>query len=140
MCKLAKILEQLCQALVVFLREMPFPVCGMICVAYHYHQYLTLSLNQIRVGIYADNWGWLTMSQKQNFMALQKTLQFVHSIRMTIDFEKSWAWATGRDFRKSLSNLELLFPDGKTTIHIVEDAKELGVRVKYNKKNSAWPN
>ena len=114
-------------------------VCGMICVAYHYHQYLTLSLNQIRVGIYADNWGWLTMSQKQNFLALQKTLQFVHSIRMTIDFEKSWAWATGRDFRKSLSNLELLFPDGKTTIHIVEDAKELGVRVKYNKKIQLGP-
>ena len=109
-------------------------VCGMICVAYHYHQYLTTFLNHVKVGIYADNWGWLTICQKQNFLALQMTLRFVHSIRMSIDFDKSWAWATSRDFKKSLSNLELLFPDGITKIHIVEDAKELGVRVKYNKR------
>ena len=109
-------------------------VCGMICVAYHYHQYLTTFLNRVKVGIYADNWGWLTICQKQNFLALQMTLRFVHSIRMAIDFDKSWAWATSRDFKKSLSNLELLFPDGNTKIHIVDDAKELGVRVKYNKK------
>ena len=114
-------------------------VCGMICVAYHYHQYLTRFLNQVKVGIYADNWGWLTTCQEQNFLAMQRTLRFVHSIRMNIDFGKSWAWATNRDFKRSLPNLELLFPSGDIKIHIVEDAKELGVRVKYNKRIKLGP-
>ena len=114
-------------------------VCGMICVAHHYHQYLTSFLDRVKVGIYADNWGWLTDCQKQNCLAMQRTLRFVHSIRMTIDFEKSWAWATNRDFKKSLLNLELLFPNGENKIHIVEDAKELGVRVRYNKRFKLGP-
>ena len=40
----------------------------------------------------------------------------------------------GKTFKSSLDTLHLLFPDGLTDIHIVEDAKELGVGVKYNKK------
>lgn len=40
----------------------------------------------------------------------------------------------GRNFKQSLDSLHLLFPDGLTEINIVEDAKELGVCVKYNKK------
>jgi len=109
-------------------------VCGMISVAYHYHEYLVKRLTLVKVGIYADNWGWLTKSQQQNFVALQMTLRFVHSIRMKIDFRKSWAWATGKDFRRALKNLELLLPDGLTEIQILEDAKELGVQMKYSRK------
>ena len=109
-------------------------VCGMISVAYHYHEYLVKKLSLVKVGIYADNWGWLTKSQQQNFLALQMTLRFVHSIRMTTDFSKSWAWATGRDFKKALLNLELLLPNGLTEIQILGDAKELGVQMKYNRK------
>ena len=109
-------------------------VCGMISVAYHYHEYIVTRLSNVKVGIYADNWGWLTKSQQQNFRALQMTLSFVHSIRMKIDFQKSWAWATGKDFRKALQDLELLLPNGLTEIQILENAKELGVQMKYNKK------
>ena len=114
-------------------------VCGMISVAFHYHEYLVTKLSLVKVGIYADNWGWLTVSQKQNFLALQMTLRYVHSIRMTIDFRKSWAWATSRDFRKALRDLELLLPDGLTEIQVLEDAKELGVQMKYNRKICLGP-
>ena len=114
-------------------------VAGMISVAYHYHEYLVKKLSDVKVGIYADNWGWLTKSQQQNFRALQMTLGFVHAIRMKIDFRKSWAWATSRDFRKALQNLELLLPDGLTEIQILESAKELGVQMKYNRKICLGP-
>ena len=114
-------------------------VCGMIALAVYYYGHIIHHLNQVVVSIYADNWGWLTESQNQNFQALQKTLEFVHAIRMNIDFDKSWAYAIGKDFKKSLENLVLLFPDGKTPIHVVDDAKELGVMVKYSKKVKLGP-
>ena len=109
-------------------------VCGMICLASCYHDYMENNLDHIGVNIYADNWGWATTKPSVNFNALKLTMQFVTSIRMCIDFNKSWAWAVGRDFKSSLDTLQLLFPDGLTKINIVEDAKELGVGVKYNKK------
>ena len=109
-------------------------VCGMICLASCYHDYVNMNLDDITVNIYADNWGWATPRPYVNFHALRLTMQFVTSIRMIIDFMKSWAWAVGRNFKQSLDSLHLLFPDGLTEINIVEDAKELGVCVKYNKK------
>ena len=114
-------------------------VCGMVSVAYHYHEYLVTRLPLVKVGIYADNWGWLTKSQQQQFLAFQMTLRFVHSIRMTIDFRKSWTWAVGKDFKKALQNLQLLLPDGLTEIQVLEDAKELGVQMKYNRKICLGP-
>ena len=114
-------------------------VCGMIALAYHYHQHITQQFNQIIVSVYADNWSWISRAIKQNFGALLQTMTFTSAIRMQIDFDKSWAYAIGKDFKKSLENLELLFPDGCTTIHIVDDAKELGVRVKYSKKIRLGP-
>ena len=109
-------------------------VCGMICLASCYNDFITNNLEDVTVNIYADNWGWATYRPFVNFHALRLTMQFVTAIRMKIDFDKSWAWAVGKTFKSSLDTLHLLFPDGLTDIHIVEDAKELGVGVKYNKK------
>ena len=109
-------------------------VCGMICLASCFHDYVASNLHEIVVNIYADNWGWATPRPGINFHALKLTMQFVTSIRMVIDFNKSSAWAVGKNFKESLQSLQLLFPDGLTDIQIVEDAKELGVGVKYNRK------
>ena len=35
-------------------------VCGMICLASCYHDYVNMNLDDITVNIYADNWGWAT--------------------------------------------------------------------------------
>ncbi len=114
-------------------------VCGMIALAYHFQQHLALHFNQIVVSVYADNWSWISHVIKQNFGALLQTMAFTSAIRMQIDFDKSWAYAIGKDFKQSLSDLELIFPDGRTTIHIVDDAKELGVQVKYSKRVRLGP-
>ena len=56
-------------------------VCAMIAVAYHYHEHIINHVQDVRVNIYADNWSWLTSSQKSNFRSLQKhwslSVQFV---------------------------------------------------------------
>ena len=114
-------------------------VCGMIALAYHYHQHLSLQFDRTFVSVYADNWSWVSQVIRQNFGALLQTMAFTSAIRMQIDFDKSWAFAIGKDFKKSLLDLQGIFPDGQTNVHIVDDAKELGVRVKYSKKVRLGP-
>lgn len=40
---------------------------------------------------YADNWTWMTTCQRSQFIALQKVLNFITSLRMQIDHKKSWS-------------------------------------------------
>ena len=114
-------------------------VCSMVVLSFFYHQYLGQNLLQVRITIYADNWSWLTKSQRENFKALQYTLGFVAATRMGIDFNKSWAWANGAEFKKSLDNLQLLLPNGEYQIPVVQNARELGVLVKYSRKGALGP-
>ncbi len=114
-------------------------VCAMISLAYHYHEYIIFHVHDVRVSIYADNWSWLTSSQKSNFKTLQKTLEFVSALRMQIDFTKSWAWSNATEFRRTLKDMENLFPDGKTKILVAQNAKELGVLVKYSRQMALGP-
>ena len=114
-------------------------VCGMVALAYHFHEFLVGQFNQLRVNVYADNWAWNTQSATQNFYTLLQTLTFTTSIRMQIDFGKSWAYAIGKDLKKSLQNLHGIFPNGKTPIIILEDAKELGIQVKYSQRIKLGP-
>ncbi len=39
-------------------------VCSMVVLSFFYHQYLGQNLLQVRITIYADNWSWLTKSQR----------------------------------------------------------------------------
>ena len=114
-------------------------VCGMIALAYHFHEFLVAKFNRVQVNVYADNWSWVSKSISQNFYTLLQTLIFTSAIRMMIDFAKSWAYAVGKDFKKSLPDLQNLFPDGLTPIIVHDDAKELGVQVKYSRKVTLGP-
>ena len=114
-------------------------VCSMVALAFFYHEHITQQLRQVRVTIYADNWSWLTTSQKENFKALQYTLAFVAAARMDIDFMKSWAWANGADFKRSLEYLQFLLPNGECSIPVAQNARELGVLIKYSKKSTLGP-
>ena len=114
-------------------------VCGMIALAYHFHEFLVTQFNRVQVSVYADNWSWVSRSISQNFYTLLQTLIFTSAIRMLIDFNKSWAYAVGKDFKKSLQDLQNLFPDGLTPIIVQDDAKELGIQVKYSRKVKLGP-
>ena len=82
---------------------------------------------------YADNWSWLSTSTREQIRAVQKVLSFTTSIRMDIDHTKSWCWGTTKSFRDACQNINLLFPDGLTTIDVRTEAKDLGIQINYNK-------
>ena len=85
---------------------------------------------------YADNWSWFTTTQKAHFQAYILMLNLVHSLKLQIDFKKSWHWATTKSFRDGCDNFKFLFPNetGKVTIRTC--VKDLGERVSYNKSVS----
>ena len=88
---------------------------------------------------YADNWSWLTKNQKQNILAWQKTLNFVSSLRMVVDTNKSWVWATTKDLKNSSSDISLLSPSGQTSIPIKNVVKDLGEIVQYSLQQWVQP-
>ena len=83
---------------------------------------------------YADNWSWLTDSEREQFKTMKTVLNFVATLKMKIDHKKSWAWGTTKQFRDSCQNLELLFPDGETSIVVRTSAKDLGYHLHYDRR------
>ena len=85
---------------------------------------------------YADNWSWFTCTQKAHFRAYILMLNLVHSLKLQIDFKKSWHWGSTKSFREGCNDFHLLFPNefGKVTIRT--SVKDLGEQVVYNKSVS----
>ena len=85
---------------------------------------------------YADNWSWFTRTQKAHFKAYIQVLNLVHSLRLQIDFAKSWHWATTKSFREGCNDFQHLFPNEQDKVTIRTSVKDLGERVSYNKSVS----
>ena len=81
---------------------------------------------------YADNWTWMTTCQRAQFVALQKVLNLITSLRMQIDHKKSWSWGTTKAMRTACHALNCLYPDGTLEVPVVETAKDLGYQLHYN--------
>lgn len=67
-------------------------VVGMLSLSFVFHQ--KLHSPQLRPYAYADNWSFMTASERAAFHAMKTILNLVKELRMVIDFSKSWAWAT----------------------------------------------
>eukprot|EP00435_Cladocopium_sp_Y103_P050018 s2317_g15.t1 len=80
---------------------------------------------------YADNWGWCTFNQAAHRNAYKGTLRLTASLRLLIDFNKSWHWGINRDFRQSCLDLEHLFPAGDVPIRVEAHMKDLGERFNF---------
>ena len=105
-------------------------VVGMILVSATY--YYMLCSPVLVPYAYADNWSWMTTCQRAQFMALQKVLNLIASLRMQIDHGKSWSWGTTKAMRAACHALNCLFPDGTVDIPVLETAKDLGYQMHYN--------
>ena len=106
-------------------------VLGMVVLSiFYYHRIKTEHLNPYT---YADNWSWLTSCEKDHFVALVKVMNLVQSLKMEIDFTKSWAWGVTRHFRKAIQNCNLLFPNGQINIDTLTTVKDLGAQLHYNR-------
>ena len=82
---------------------------------------------------YADNWSWLTCSQKAHFRAYIKMLNLVSSLNLQIDFRKSWHWGISKNFRQFCETFGCLFPHEDHRVIVKHAVKDLGEMVHYQK-------
>ena len=107
-------------------------VLSMVLLSATY--YYKICTPRVQPYAYADNWSFMTMSEREQFKTLKSILNFVASLKMKIDHSKSWAWGTSKQFRDSCQDLELLFPDGLTPIVVKTSTKDLGYHIHYDKR------
>eukprot|EP00438_Fugacium_kawagutii_P033784 Skav218498 [mRNA] locus=scaffold3758:36377:39745:- [translate_table: standard] len=84
---------------------------------------------------YADNWSWVTSIMADQRQAFIKMLNLTCALRVVVDFSKSWAWGTTKEFRESSKLLQLFFPALDITIKILEHVKDLGEVISYNRRH-----
>eukprot|EP00438_Fugacium_kawagutii_P004663 Skav209252 [mRNA] locus=scaffold990:289023:292199:- [translate_table: standard] len=84
---------------------------------------------------YADNWAWRAMTDEANLQALESTKAFCASLRMRIDWSKTWVWHTRPATDAWLNSIQALCPTHNEIQH-VRVARELGSTVNYNKAHS----
>ena len=101
--------------------------------------YYRLSNPRLKPFAYADNWSWLSSTTRDNFSAFIKVLNLTSSCKMIVDINKSWLWATDPNMRKSITNVNALFPGQQVIIPIKSHAKDLGEIVQYGKCRFASP-
>ena len=82
---------------------------------------------------YADNWSWLTCSQKSHFRAYIKMLNLTSSLKLQIDFGKSWHWSISKNFRQFCESFTCLFPNDNHHVVVKRAVKDLGEMVHYQK-------
>ena len=106
-------------------------VLGMVVLSAFYHY--RIRTPKLQPYSFADNWSWLTTCDRDHFRAMIKVMNLVQSIKMQIDFGKSWAWGITKKFRKAIQNCNSLFPDKSIQIELLTSVKDLGSQLHYNK-------
>ena len=108
-------------------------VLAMISLSTAFYYRVQDDLLSVRAFAYADNWAWFCENIRAQFRTLIKVLNFVHSLKVTIDFKKSWNWGTTREMKNGHEILQLLFPSEVDTIVTRQHVKDLGEAVSYGK-------
>eukprot|EP00438_Fugacium_kawagutii_P034778 Skav236242 [mRNA] locus=scaffold829:291628:296460:- [translate_table: standard] len=80
--------------------------------------------------IFADNWSWKTQALASHRQALQFTDHFTGSVKLTIDWDKTWQWHSPCKQHNALRRaLSQLHPNME--IHTLQVARELGFTMQY---------
>ena len=75
----------------------PMSVVCMLAVAYGWTLSVRAQTQDVSIGAYADNWGWSTEQSNNHIPIADATVQYVHLCGMSIDWGKTWVWATHRN-------------------------------------------
>ena len=111
----------------------PLSVVAMAAVFQHLlhfcaHQNLCLAT-------YVDNWSWQTPDAHTQLESIPSVLKFVSTLRLQIDWQKTWMWATtpsARNWWKKQG--QSLFPTS-VTIPVAASKCELGVPYQFQKSH-----
>ena len=107
-------------------------VCAMLAIAaVYFHR---MSLCRVTPFTYADNWTFMSNSQRSLFRAFTSTLNFAQALQMKVDLKKSWGWGMSKEMRLFWKQTECLFPDQQTVIEVKQASKDLGCMMQYTRK------
>ena len=96
----------------------------------------SLTSDTIHPSAYADNWGWRAKSTPGNVHALRQTTHYTQSLRLRIDWNKTWTWTTdSRNKDQWKAQMKEVYPP-EVDMLVVSTARELGVTLNYNKVHS----
>lgn len=104
-------------------------VC-MLALSFVFHH--KIASPQLRPYAYADNWSCKTTSERAAFLAMQKILNLITTLRMQIDFTKSWAWATSKQFKEFWRNASALLMQPTFQFQIKNNIHDLGCMIHYS--------
>ena len=108
-------------------------VCAMLAIAACvFHR---MSFCNVTPFTYADNWTFMSSSQKAFVRAFTHMLNFTIALRMKVDLKKSWGWGTHQEMRVFWQNIDALFPAQDIHIPVKIASKDLGCMVQYTKKS-----
>ena len=86
---------------------------------------------------FADNWNWRSQDTESNIQTIRKTIQYLTSIKLDIDWAKTWVWCTRSVIKKTWKErLLAALPD--VSIRVVTSARELGYTMHYNRVQSRY--
>ena len=83
---------------------------------------------------YADNWSYLTCSQRENYQAFDCIRQLATELRLQIDYQKSWAWGTTKVARDQWQVTLNETMGDHHDVRILNSAKDLGCMCHYTKQ------
>ena len=107
-------------------------VCSMLVLSSAYY-WLIRSPN-LDPFCYADNWSYLTSSQRENYQAFTRIRQLALNLRLQIDYQKSWAWGTTKVAREKWQETLQDVMENPDDVRILNSAKDLGCMCHYTKQ------
>ena len=89
------------------------------------------SRNQIDNNTFADNRSWFTEDPQKPYKATSITVELIASLRMKIDWDKTWCWATSDHHKHAFKRVREEFLPANTKFTLINSAKELGLIMHY---------
>ena len=109
------------------------PLSVAVITAFAWAAAATMRRQGVTPLTYYDDWGWHTADFYQNQSTLHAMINFCTLAKLSINFEKSWAWSTnGPQRTKWKSILDEELPHG-TRMPILNESVELGIVFRYAK-------
>eukprot|EP00438_Fugacium_kawagutii_P024138 Skav222774 [mRNA] locus=scaffold600:399687:405058:- [translate_table: standard] len=111
----------------------------MLCVAISRIWALQMATGTTVPSAYADNWGWKCQHLEDNLQAFNTTKLFVSSLRLRIDWSKTWVWSSAREDTAAWTEAIAAACPTENPVQRVQCARELGFVLNYNKRHSRQP-
>eukprot|EP00438_Fugacium_kawagutii_P030899 Skav215852 [mRNA] locus=scaffold1630:238570:242613:- [translate_table: standard] len=110
-----------------------FSILACISIAYVWQHFLMLL--ELTPFVFADNWSWRGHSIVSHRKAIEHTQHFCQSLRLYIDWGKTWTWSTDTRMKNQWKKIaKTMLPQAR--FQILSSARELGYQIHYTRVHS----